>query len=76
MAVDGMEPGVVAEKTQKPALPGTVRLGLIAAASAVAGGLAVAWWHRKTLQRLNNPIAADQVKYPANSDADESDGGA
>jgi len=34
-------------------------LGLISAASAVAGGLAMAWWYRKTLSKLQNPIATD-----------------
>ena len=39
-----------------------VKMGLVAAASAVAGGLAAAWWYRKTLASLqeagessNNP---------------------
>jgi hypothetical protein len=32
-------------------------LGLISAVSAVAGGVAVAWWYRKTLSKLQNPIA-------------------
>ena len=39
-----------------------VRVGFVAVASAVAGGLAAAWWYRKTLSRLqeaeetnNNP---------------------
>jgi hypothetical protein len=31
---------------------GWLRLGLFAAASALAGGLAAAWWHRKTLTKL------------------------
>jgi hypothetical protein len=29
-----------------------VRVGVVAAASALAGGLAAAWWYRKTLARL------------------------
>ena len=36
-------------------------LGLVSAASAVAGGLAVAWWYRKTLAKLQNPIAIGDV---------------
>lgn len=36
-----------------------VGLGLVSAVSAIAGGLAMAWWHRKTLAKLQNPIAAD-----------------
>lgn len=31
---------------------GWFKLGLVAAASALAGGLAAAWWHRKTLAKL------------------------
>jgi hypothetical protein len=38
--------------------PRIVGLGLVSAASALAGGLAVAWWYRKTLTKLQNPIAA------------------
>ena len=33
-------------------------LGLVSAASAIAGGLAVAWWYRKTLTKLQNPIVS------------------
>ena len=36
--------------------PRVLRLGLLSAVSAVAGGLAVAWWYRKTLNKLQNPI--------------------
>jgi hypothetical protein len=31
-------------------------VGLISVASALAGGLTVAWWYRKTLAKLQNPI--------------------
>ena len=31
---------------------GWLRLGTVAAASALAGGLAAAWWYRKTLTKL------------------------
>jgi len=37
-------------------------LGLISAASAVAGGLAMAWWYRKTLTKLQNPIASTGIQ--------------
>ena len=33
-------------------VPGWVRVGLIAVASAVAGGMAAAWWYRKTIDHL------------------------
>jgi hypothetical protein len=35
-----------------PTSPGLVRLGVVAAASVLAGGLAAAWWYRKTLSKL------------------------
>lgn len=36
----------------KPRPQGWLRVGLIAAASALAGGLAAAWFYRKTLKTL------------------------
>jgi hypothetical protein len=36
---------------------GWVRVGLVAAASALAGGLAAAWYYRKTLDRLHQAEA-------------------
>jgi hypothetical protein len=33
-------------------LPGWLKLGVVTAASALAGGLAAAWWYRKTLEKL------------------------
>jgi hypothetical protein len=33
-----------------------LRVGLISAASVIAGSLATAWWYRKTLSKLQNPI--------------------
>jgi hypothetical protein len=41
--------------TKQPTDPhsgGWLRLGVIAAASALAGGVAAAWWYRNTLQKL------------------------
>ncbi|MGB6742061.1 MAG: hypothetical protein WBE38_00285 [Terracidiphilus sp.] len=32
---------------------GWLRIGLVAAASALAGGVAAAWWYRKTLNKLH-----------------------
>jgi flagellar basal body-associated protein FliL len=31
---------------------GWLKIGVLAVASAVAGGVATAWWYRKTLERL------------------------
>ena len=48
--------------SQKPKLPKALGLGLISAASALAGGLAVAWWYRKTLTKLQNPIVSQDIQ--------------
>jgi hypothetical protein len=32
--------------------PGWLKVGIVAAASVLAGGLAAAWWYRKTLKTL------------------------
>ncbi|MGD0522749.1 MAG: hypothetical protein ABSA48_15945 [Terracidiphilus sp.] len=37
---------------------GWLKLGVIAAASALAGGLAAAWWYRNTVKRLRQ---ADEI---------------
>jgi hypothetical protein len=44
-------------------LPGWIKVGAIAAASAVAGGLAAAWFYRHTLSRLRQ---ADQNPSDSN----------
>jgi hypothetical protein len=36
----------------KTELPGWFKLGVVTAASALVGGLAAAWWYRKTLEKL------------------------
>ena len=41
---------------------GWLKLGLIASASAFAGGLAAAWWYRKTLKTLSQTDEMSQ--YP------------
>jgi len=35
-----------------PQSPDWLKLGVVAAASALAGGVAAAWWYRKTLSKL------------------------
>jgi hypothetical protein len=51
-----------------------VGLGLFSAASAVAGGLAVAWWYRKTLNKLQNPIADPKIQKMESDEDAEIDG--
>lgn len=41
----------------KRALPAWIRMGAVAAASALAGGLAAAWFYRKTLRALREAEA-------------------
>lgn len=41
-----------AEQTENALPPGWLKMGVVAAASALAGGLAAAWFYRKTLARL------------------------
>jgi hypothetical protein len=47
------------ETTTSPApsgaAPAWVKWGVVAAASALAGGLATAWWYKTTLERLRQP---------------------
>jgi hypothetical protein len=50
------EPGRLAER--RPAW----KAGLLSMTSALLGGLAVAWWHRKKLARLQNPIFQDDLQ--------------
>jgi hypothetical protein len=40
------------DQAPRPVNSGWFRLAAVAAASALAGGLAAAWWHRKTLAKL------------------------
>jgi hypothetical protein len=50
------------KKTGHPAASRLFKLGLISASSAVIGGLAAAWWYRKTLTKLQNPIIQDDIQ--------------
>jgi hypothetical protein len=50
--------------------PRAVGLGLLSVASALAGGLAVAWWYRKTLTKLQNPIISADIQKSEFLDSD------
>lgn len=41
-------------KESRPPLPGWLKVSALAAGSALAGGLAVAWFYRKTLTTLQH----------------------
>ena len=65
-----------ANSSDVPAKPkGLVSLGLLAATSALAGGLAVTWWHRKTLAKLQNPIIPPEIQKSEFSNLDIHDKG-
>jgi hypothetical protein len=40
------------KKATADGAPGWLKLAAVAGASALAGGIAAAWWHRKTLAKL------------------------
>ena len=44
--------GYSSRVTSDDRAPGWLKVGIVAAASALAGGLAAAWWYRKTLKTL------------------------
>ena len=39
-----------------------LKFGLVALSSAIAGGLAAAWWHRRTITKLQNPILSMDIQ--------------
>lgn len=48
-------------------MPPWVKLGAVAAVSALAGGIAAAWFYRKTLaamQRVEEPLPAMESRIP------------
>ncbi len=45
----------------KPGRKGWIRVGAIAAASALAGGLAAAWYYRKTLHTLREAESLGEI---------------
>jgi hypothetical protein len=49
ISVESSDPGKTVTE-----LPAWMKVGAVAAASALAGGLAAAWFYRKTLIRLRN----------------------
>jgi hypothetical protein len=79
-----MTTSVESEDSQSPPEGGEkpanwLRIGLVAAASALAGGVAAAWWYRKTLNKLHesgekgeNPQFGISVDEPAESSFEDS----
>jgi hypothetical protein len=50
-----------------------LEVGVVAAASALAGGLAAAWWYRKTLSKLHQADGSQENPDFRISDDDSSD---
>ena len=61
--------GPNANRETGPKLPGWLKVGAVAAASALAGGVAAAWFYRKTLTKLRQ----EQTPPPASSSMDPED---
>jgi len=53
----------------EPKAPGWFRVAFFAAGSALVGGLAVAWYYRKTLARLQQAESVS-AEYAANDEGD------
>jgi hypothetical protein len=56
LANDRESEGYIGTEDSRSAASSALKVGLISAASAIVGGLAAAWWYRKTLSKLQNPI--------------------
>jgi hypothetical protein len=50
-----------------------LKVGLISVSSAVIGGLAAAWWYRKTLTKLQNPIIREDIQKSESNNGSEED---
>jgi hypothetical protein len=61
-------------QSDSPAPAGWMKFGLIAMASAVLGGMATAWWYRKTLIRLRQAEDTTQNPQIGISEEDFGDG--
>ncbi|MGO9340011.1 MAG: hypothetical protein ACLPY1_21130 [Terracidiphilus sp.] len=63
------------DKAGQTAQPkGWFKVGVVAAGSALAGGLLAAWWYRKTLKKFREAEESDQNPYfgiPEDDPADE-----
>jgi len=69
MANEGKEKVYEEGSQRTPAAGAAIKVGLIATVSALAGGLAVAWWYRETLKKLQNPIKSKDL--PKNGSLEE-----
>jgi len=51
------------------------KVGVMGVSSVLAGALAAAWWHRKTLAKLQNPILSVDIPKTGLSISATKDGG-
>jgi hypothetical protein len=71
LASDSKDEVYARNKSSKGRAAKVLGLGLVTAASAFAGGLAVAWWYRKTLTKLQNPIVVPEFPKLESPENDE-----
>ena len=64
-----------ANKKEEARPSGWFKLGVVAAASALAGGLAAAWWYRKTLTKFRQVDENGTNSQYGNSGDDSGDEG-
>jgi hypothetical protein len=57
------------------ASPGWLKLGILAAASVLAGGLAAAWWYRKSIMQLRQAGEKPSSSHYGNPGDDPADEG-
>ena len=60
----------MADAPNEPEVPGWFRVAFLAAGSALLGGLAAAWFYRKTLARMRQAENMLPLESPANDDGD------
>ena len=67
---DSKKEAYVQDQNPKGRTSPVLGLGLVSAASAILGGLAVAWWYRKTLTKFQNPIVSADVQQPESPESE------
>lgn len=70
--------GSAAERPARPESPNWLKIAVLSAGSALAGGLAAAWWYRKTLTKLRETGEISQNSHfgttaGQNTDSSEED---
>lgn len=63
MASDSQSTGSANEQSAKAEAPNWLKIAFFSAGSALAGGLAAAWWYRKTLAKLRETGETSQNSH-------------